>query len=70
MDPESSAPTMLTTILFCFFCFFVFCFFLFSPILLLLFMWHSLSFHIWKYTLDPENGTTMEIHVDTNEMNE
>jgi hypothetical protein len=21
-------------------------------------MWHSLTFHIWKYALDPENSTS------------
>jgi hypothetical protein len=143
MDPESSVPTILTTILFCFcFCFFFLFFFYFScgtpllsifgnvhctlktappniitnkehhpplfflfyslfycyfscgtaslsifgntywtlkiappniitnsehhpplffpdffPILLLFFIWHSLTFHIWKCTLDPENST-------------
>jgi hypothetical protein len=34
----------------------------FSPILLLFFIWHSLSFHIWKYTLDPENSTPKHHH--------
>jgi hypothetical protein len=24
---------------------------------MLFFIWHSLTFHIWKYTLDPENST-------------
>ena len=28
----------------------------FFPIWLLFFIWHSLVFHIWKYTLDPENN--------------
>jgi hypothetical protein len=54
MDPESSAPTILTTILFLFLFFF--------PILLLFFMWHSLTFHIWKYALDPENSTPKHHH--------
>jgi hypothetical protein len=56
MDPESSAPTILTTILF------LFLFLFFSPILLLFFMWHSLTFHIWKYTLDLENSTPKHHH--------
>jgi hypothetical protein len=25
-------------------------------------MWHSLTFHIWKYTLDPENSTPKHHH--------
>jgi len=56
MDPESSAPTILTTILF------LFLFLFFFPILLLFLMWHSLTFHIWKYTLDPENSTPKHHH--------
>ena len=27
-----------------------------SPILLLFFIWHSHTFHIWKFTLDPETS--------------
>jgi hypothetical protein len=34
----------------------------FSPILLLFFIWHSLTFHIWQYTLDPENSTPKHHH--------
>jgi len=30
--------------------------------LLLFFMWHSLTFHIWKYALDPENSTSKHHH--------
>jgi hypothetical protein len=56
MDPESSASTILTTILF------LFLFLFFFPILLLFFMWHSLTFRIWKYTLDPENSTPKHHH--------
>jgi hypothetical protein len=34
----------------------------FFHILMLFFIWHSLTFHIWKYTLDPENSTPKHHH--------
>jgi len=42
---------------------FSFCFVFFSfHILLLFFIWHSLTFHIWKCTLDPENSSPKHHH--------
>jgi hypothetical protein len=34
----------------------------FLSILWLFFIWHRLTFHIWKYTLDPENSTPKHHH--------
>jgi hypothetical protein len=34
----------------------------FFPILMLFFIWHSLTFHIWKYAIDPEDSTPKHHH--------
>jgi hypothetical protein len=100
MDPESSAPTILTTILFFVLFFSPFYYYfscgtashsifgnmhwtletappniitnsehhpplffpVFFPTFMLYFIWHSLTFHIWKYTLDPENSNPKYHH--------